>query len=78
MSGMAAAMLSVALPAQGAYLDFTAAGAPAGTFGDGVFVQGVFGSGTGLFPAFVQLQKNQTDIVEGTSPARTSTTTRCY
>jgi hypothetical protein len=54
---LAAALLSTASPAQAGYLNLTTSGAT-GTFNDAIFTQGATLSGTGVFPAFVQIGGN--------------------
>src|SRR5262245_18807113 len=56
------AVLVVLAPAHATTLDLTIAGAT-GTFNGATFTQGVTLSGTGRFPAFVQIGGNK-DIVE--------------
>ena len=64
-SGLAAFALAVAAPAHAGYLDLTTALASGSFDSDATFIQGRFGSGTGVFPAFVQLQKDRDDVIEG-------------
>jgi hypothetical protein len=57
VAALLAALLSFAPPASAGVLDLTTAGA-SGMINGAIYTQGTTNSGTGVFPAFVQVQKN--------------------